>query len=73
MWVPRGDNQKMYEIKLQYAFLHFDLCRYLESIAFINEIRNTALRNVHAELYKDILTALFMQAMILAFCIKLID
>ena len=63
----------MSEIKKQYAFFQFDPCSYFECIAFINEIRNTAVLNVHAELYKDNLTSLCMQAMISAFCIKLID
>ena len=63
----------MSEIKNQYAFLQYDPCSYFESIAFIHEIRNTAVWNVHAELHKDNLTSLCMQAMISAFCKKLID
>ena len=43
----------MSEIKNQYAFLQFDPCSYFESIAIINEIINTAVWHVHAELYKD--------------------
>ena len=73
MLALRQDNHNMSEIKNQYAFLQFDPCSYFESIAFINAIRNSAVSNVHAELYKDNLTALCMQAMISAFCIKLID